>query len=68
MSEYQYECVFYDSIYDCKSYKIFRKRRMNHKHLYFFIVDSDYNVFCYYHNGLVNRDMKDIYCEKSIFV
>ena len=42
----------------------FAKCVVNHRHLYFIVIDSDNNVFGHYHNGLINDANVELYDNK----
>ena len=51
----KYSEVLYDSDIDGKDSSIFIKKIINHKHLYFIIIDSNDNVFGHYHPSVINK-------------
>ena len=56
----KFKKVLYDSDVDGKSAEIFKKKIINHSHLYFVVIDSDENVFGHYLNVMVEETNLDI--------
>ena len=56
----KYGQVLYDSDFDGKSSEIFKNKIINHSHLYFIVIDSDYNIFGHYHNKMIDKIGVDI--------
>ena len=56
----KYGQVLYDSDVDGKSSEIFKNKIINHSHLYFIVIDSDYNIFGHYHNKKIDKIGFDI--------
>ena len=63
----KYHQILYDSEIDGKSSEIFRKKIINHSHLYFIIIDSNNNVFGHYHNSIINN-IEDAIFDSNIFM
>ena len=51
----KYKQILYDSDVDGKSSEKFKNKIINHSHLYFIVIDSNYNVFGHYHNSIVDE-------------
>ena len=45
----------------------FRERILNHKHLYFIVIDDELNVFGHYHNTTIDS-LNCMICDKDIFM
>ena len=66
-SKLKFNKIIYDSEIDGKSNKVFKNKILNHSNLYFIIIDSNFNVFGHYHNGIINIIITHIY-EPKIFI
>ena len=63
----KYDKVLYDSDVDSKDIEIFHTMIMEHRHLYFIIIDSNYNIFGHYCSNGMERINYDIYDDDHFF-